>query len=107
MDMQSLQLMYSHWYIAIATQSEDARNSLPCYFVEQYTVLGGKSVFNNSYSVTFRYTIVASLPFFMALTAQNPSCHMVTWLWVSLRMTLVSLLYFKIIIFEGKLEIVI
>lgn len=104
MYMQSLHVMCSHRCV---TQSEDARNSFSCYIVEQYTVLGGKSVLNNCGVTLWLHATVASLPSFMALTAQNTSCHMFTWLWVSLRMILVSLLYFRVITFEDKLKIAI
>lgn len=64
------------------------------------------AVFNSSCSVTlWLHATVASLPSFMALTAQNTSCHMFTWLWVSLTMTLLSLLYFKMMTFEDKLAL--
>lgn len=49
------------------------------------------------------YSLHSSLPSFMALTAQNRSCH----IWVSLRMTLVFLIYLQTITFEDKLEIAI
>jgi len=53
-DMQWHYLMHSCPHV---TQSENARNSLPCYFAVQYAALGGKPEFNYDCVVTTVTTI--------------------------------------------------